>query len=130
MIFALKKWRHYLHGGPRFKIITDHLALKWLMSLKDPRGRLARWMVEVQGYDFEVSHAPGSCLSVPDCLSRDSNGSHSSMNDASETVSPIREPDVLPTEAEFLDSQREEFGDLNEFIECTADHFVDEDGFL
>jgi hypothetical protein len=26
-VFALCKWRHYLHGGPKFKIVTDHMAL-------------------------------------------------------------------------------------------------------
>ncbi len=39
------------------------------------------------------------------------------MNDAFETMSPIREPGGLRTVAEFLQSQREEFGDLNEFLE-------------
>jgi len=43
VVDALKKWRHYLHGIPRFLAVTDHEALKWLMNLKEPRGRLARW---------------------------------------------------------------------------------------
>ena len=38
VVFALKKWRHYLHGGPTFSVITDHEALRWLMDLKEPRG--------------------------------------------------------------------------------------------
>jgi RNase H-like domain found in reverse transcriptase len=71
IVFALRKWRHYLHWGPRFNIVTDHMALRWLMSLREPRGRLARWMVEVQEFDYEISHVLGSSLMVPDCLSRD-----------------------------------------------------------
>ena len=26
-VWSLKKWRHYLHGGPKFGIVSDHLAL-------------------------------------------------------------------------------------------------------
>lgn len=42
VVYALRKWRCYLHGEPNFIVETDHLSLKWLMSLKEPRGRLAR----------------------------------------------------------------------------------------
>lgn len=41
------------------------------MSLKEPRGRLARWMIEVQDFEFEVKYTPGAKMAVPDCLSRD-----------------------------------------------------------
>jgi RNase H-like domain found in reverse transcriptase len=74
IVFALRKWRYYLHGGSKLDIVTDHMALRWLMSLREPRGRLARSMVEVQEFDYEISHVPGSSLMVPDCLSRDTFG--------------------------------------------------------
>ena len=41
VVHALRKWRHYLHGE-RFVVVTDHLALRWLRSHKEPRERLAR----------------------------------------------------------------------------------------
>lgn len=41
------------------------------MSLKEPGGRLARWMVEVQDFEFVVKYTPGSTMVVPDSLSRD-----------------------------------------------------------
>ena len=47
IVHALRKWRCYLHGEPDLIVETDHFSLKWLMSLEEPRGRLARWMVEV-----------------------------------------------------------------------------------
>ena len=40
IVHALKKWRGHLHGEPSLVVETDHLSLKWLMSLKEPRGRL------------------------------------------------------------------------------------------
>lgn len=71
VVHGLQKWRPYLHGERGVTIVTDHCSRKWLMRLRDPRGRLARWMVEVQDFDFTVQYAPGSALVVPDTLSRD-----------------------------------------------------------
>jgi hypothetical protein len=35
-------------------IRTDHMALKWLFSLKEPKGREARWIEILSAYDFEI----------------------------------------------------------------------------
>lgn len=70
VVHALRKWRPLLHGE-EFLVVTDHLALKWLLSLKEPRERLARWVVDVQDHDFVVEHRAGKELVVPDTLSRD-----------------------------------------------------------
>jgi uncharacterized glyoxalase superfamily protein PhnB len=72
VLFGLKKFREHLYGE-KFCVVTDHAALVWLMSLRDPKHRLARWILEFQAFDFDVQHAPGdgSLLSVPDALSRD-----------------------------------------------------------
>lgn len=71
IVHCLRKWRCYLHGEQNLVVETDHFSLKWLMSLKEPRGRLARWMVEVQDFDFVVKYSPGASMVVPDALSRD-----------------------------------------------------------
>ena len=52
VVHALRKWRHYLQGVLQFTVMTDHQALKWLMSFKEPKGRLARWMMDIQDYDL------------------------------------------------------------------------------
>ena len=44
VLWAIKTFRVYLYGK-HFKLITDHSALKWLMSIKDPNGKLARWAI-------------------------------------------------------------------------------------
>jgi transposase InsO family protein len=71
-IFTLGKFRHLLHGRS-FTLWTDHIALKWLLSLSDPKGRLARWVMAIQDLDYTVVYAPGSSgiLKVADALSRD-----------------------------------------------------------
>jgi hypothetical protein len=38
VVWAIKQFRIYLHGT-KFKVITDHSALAWLMSIKDPTAR-------------------------------------------------------------------------------------------
>ena len=58
VVFGIKKFRVYLHGQ-HFEVITDHSALNWLMSIADPQGRLARWAIILQAYDFKITHTYG-----------------------------------------------------------------------
>ena len=69
VVFAVKKNRQWLHGK-HFKIITDHAALKHLMTIRDPAGKLARWSICMQAYDFEIIHRKGSNHANVDALSR------------------------------------------------------------
>ena len=69
VIWSVEKLRHYLEGA-HFKVITDHHSLLWLHNLKDPQGRLARWALRLQPYDFELIHRKGRDHVVPDFLSR------------------------------------------------------------
>lgn len=69
IVWAIRKFRPYLYGT-QFQVITDHSALKWLMSIKDPTGKLARWSVYLQGYDFEIIHRKGTSHLNVDILSR------------------------------------------------------------
>ena len=39
--------------GRHFKLITDHNALRWLHTM-EARGRLARWIMDLQEFDFSV----------------------------------------------------------------------------
>ena len=69
VIFGIKKFEPYLYGR-KFILHTDHHSLKWLMSISDPSGRLARWSLLVQQYDFEIKHRPGAVHGNADALSR------------------------------------------------------------
>lgn len=51
-------------------MITDHFALVWLMSIKDPTARLARWAIYLQAYDFEIVHRKGKAHANADALNR------------------------------------------------------------
>lgn len=68
-VMAVKRFRPYVEMM-KFTVITDHASLKWLMSLKDLSGRLARWSLQLQSYNFEVEHRKGKDNIVADMLSR------------------------------------------------------------
>ncbi|KAL7304725.1 hypothetical protein TKK_0002964 [Trichogramma kaykai] len=69
VLWSIRKFRPYIEGY-RFVVITDHSALKWLRNLKDPTGRLARWALEMQQWDFVIEHRKGALHHLPDALSR------------------------------------------------------------
>lgn len=66
---GIKAYKIYL-SDKKFTIYTDHKALKYVMDQKRTTGRLARWALDIQGYQFEVIHRPGKNNEVADALSR------------------------------------------------------------
>ena len=69
VVWALLTLRPYIEGT-RFLVRTDHNALKWLMTLTDPSGRLTRWRLRLSEFDYEIVYRPGRKHQVPDALSR------------------------------------------------------------
>lgn len=69
IVFALKIFDLYLDGNS-FTIQTDQMALTWLQRLQNPAGRLARWVLALQRYDFTIQHRKSSQNQVADALSR------------------------------------------------------------
>ena len=68
VITAIKYYQHYI-AGRHFTIYTDHAALRWLMRIKDPTGKLARWALTIQQYDFTIKHRSGVSNGNADALS-------------------------------------------------------------
>jgi len=69
VVWAIKKFHHYLHGK-HFLVITDHSALCHLFNVTTPNGRLARWVMKLQEYDFKTEHRAGKKHQNVDSLSR------------------------------------------------------------
>jgi hypothetical protein len=69
IIFACKKFRHYLLG---YKSIfhTDHTSLKYLVNKPNLSGRLACWVLLLQEFYFEVQVRSDKHHKNPDFLSR------------------------------------------------------------
>ena len=51
-------------------MVTDHLALKWLQTSKIPKGRRARWIMDLQQFKFTIQHRPGKANTNADALLR------------------------------------------------------------
>ena len=68
VVFGTKQFRHYLLGR-QFKIITDHNPLKWLSAQK-MEGKLCRWALILQEFDFSIEYRKGSQNGNADALSR------------------------------------------------------------
>ena len=69
VLVGIRAYRVYL-ANTKFVVRTDHSAIKYLTNTKDPTGRLGRWAIALQAYDFEVLHTPGNQHSNADGLSR------------------------------------------------------------
>lgn len=69
IIFAINTFRPYLYGY-KFKIVTDHRPLTWLFNAKDPGGRLLRWRLKLEEYEYEIIYKPGKINCNADALSR------------------------------------------------------------
>ncbi|KAG7517886.1 hypothetical protein JOB18_018680 [Solea senegalensis] len=69
VVTAVRHFKYYLCGAP-FVVRTDHAALQWLMSFREPEGQVARWLEDLQTFDFTVAHRAGAQHSNSDTLSR------------------------------------------------------------
>ncbi|CAG2234141.1 unnamed protein product [Mytilus edulis] len=69
LVYAVKKFDCYLRFT-KFTAYVDHSALKWLLTLKEPTGKFARWIALLQSYSMEILYRPGTTHGNADGVSR------------------------------------------------------------
>ncbi|KAM2135848.1 hypothetical protein ACFX1R_005682 [Malus domestica] len=87
VVFALDKFCSYLLGT-KVIIYTIHATLKYLLTKKEVKPRLIRWMLLLQEFDVEIRDKKGSENVVVDHLSR-----------------LVHDEDAVPIPETFLDEQ-------------------------
>ena len=96
VVYFVRYFCPYLYGQ-RLQLRTDHGALKWLFSFKDPVGQVARWLQLLAEYDFSIEHRPGRRHTNADAMLR----IHCSQcrNQLEDEISQgVLEQDVRPSE--------------------------------
>ena len=57
-------------SGKPFTLLSDHNPLVYLRKQKDPRGKFARWIAELEEFEYNIEYIPGACNLKADSLSR------------------------------------------------------------
>jgi hypothetical protein len=91
IVFACEKFLFYLVGSP-VVVFSDHAALKYLLSKKDSKARLVRWILLLQEFDITIKDKKGIKNVVADHLSR-------LTTDSRSDITPI--DDYFPNESLF-----------------------------
>uniref|UniRef100_A0A2N9HGI3 RNA-directed DNA polymerase n=1 Tax=Fagus sylvatica TaxID=28930 RepID=A0A2N9HGI3_FAGSY len=70
VVFALDKFRSYLMGTSIVVFTDHHAALRYLLSKKDAKARLIRWILLLQEFNLQIKDKKGVENVVADHLSR------------------------------------------------------------
>jgi len=83
---GLKQWRQYLIGNNQFEIWTDHKNLGYFKKPQKLNCCQAQWTTELQEYNFQLVHKPGSSQKKVDMLSRKPDHSQGKSDNEDQTV--------------------------------------------
>ena len=69
VVTGFKHFDPYIRGS-HVHIYTDHSALKYILNLNTPTGKIARWVAFMQQYSYTIEHRPAVMLRQADAISR------------------------------------------------------------
>jgi len=105
VVFTFEKFRSYLVGSP--VVFSDHAALKFLLSKKDFKARLVRWILLLQEFDITIKDKKDTENIIADHLSR-------LTTDSRSDITPI--DDYFPDESLFYVSTMPWFTNIVNFL--------------
>lgn len=89
VVESVKRFRHYLLGK-HFILVTDCSAVKHALEKKEINMRIARWVMTLNEFSFEIKHKAGTQMQHVDALSR-----NPLINECSFSVSIIKREDWM-----------------------------------
>ncbi|XP_050233798.1 uncharacterized protein LOC126682206 [Mercurialis annua] len=113
IVFAFDKFRSYLMGSKTI-VFTDHAAIRYLLTKKEAKPRLIRWILLLQEFDLEIKDKSGAENLVADHLSR------LEREDDPNNEPPINEsfPDEQLFAIQHSTSEVPWFSDFANFLAC------------
>ena len=102
VVWAVSYFRHYLHSA-RWTLLSDQLSIKWLLSTKNLSGRLCRWSLILQEYNFDCEYVSGAKNVVADSLSRlrQDGVPYERLEESTGSGSPLPEVNLLTTSSDM-----------------------------
>ena len=61
VVWSLEHFNAYVYGH-KVVVHSDHCALQWLRDIKNPCGKLARWILKLEEFDYTSVHRAGSLM--------------------------------------------------------------------
>lgn len=61
VVWGVEQFKVYLYGR-QFELCTDYNPLVWLRSCHEPKGRLMRWILTLEEYDYQMCYRPGKSI--------------------------------------------------------------------
>ena len=112
---AINNFRTYLVGA-KIVVYTDHAVLKYLLTKKDTKPRLIRWILLLQEFDIEIKDKKGVQNSVADHLSHMhfTNMQELLINDFLRDDMLLKVTDVTPWYADIVNFMVEGYVPLGE----------------
>ena len=104
IVFAFDKFRLYLIGNKEI-VHTDHSAIKYLITKKDVKSRLIRWVLLLKKFDLEIKDKKGTETLVADHLSQlEGSSKEIQINDGfpDEQFLVIEDKEPVPWFADFV----------------------------
>ena len=84
IVVATRRWRKYLQAADQVIIWSDHNPLESLRKQKDPRGKFARWILELEPLNYIIRFRRGLDNLAADRLSRSATQYDFTVNDETE----------------------------------------------
>ena len=103
LVYACRMWRHYLHNGQPFTVLSDHQSLRFFTTQPTLSARQARWKDDLAEFDFSIKYIEGPKNVVADALSRRPDHRPSQPSDGTEMERRLRDAPSV-TREEFLAS--------------------------